>query len=41
MSGLHSEKTGKQYNATIILEDSGEGYPSFKMEFENAKGAKA
>ena len=41
MSGLHSEKTGKQYNATIILEDSGEGYPNFKMEFENAKGAKA
>lgn len=41
MSGLHSEKTGKQYNATIILEDSGEGYPSFKMEFENVKGAKA
>ena len=40
MSGLHSEKTGKQYNATIILDDSGEGYPSFKMEFENAKGAK-
>jgi len=41
MSGLHSEKTGKQYNATIILEDSSEGYPNFKMEFENAKGAKA
>lgn len=40
MSGLHSEKNGKQYNATVILDDSGEGYPSFKMEFENAKGAK-
>ena len=41
MSGLHSEKTGKQYNATIILEDSGEGYPSFKMEFEKRKGETA
>lgn len=40
MTGLHSEKTGNQYNATVILEDSGEGYPNFKMEFENKKGAK-
>jgi len=36
MKGLHSEKSGKTYNATIILDDSGEGYPSFKMEFNNA-----
>jgi DNA topoisomerase III, bacteria and conjugative plasmid len=41
MSELHSEKTGRQYNATIILEDKADGYPNFKMEFENAKGAKA
>ena len=34
MSGLMSEKTGKPYSATIILEDKGEGYPGFKMEFE-------
>ena len=34
MSGLHSEKTGNAYNATIILDDKGEGYPNFKMEFE-------
>jgi len=40
MSGLHSEKTGKSYNATIILDDKGEGYPGFRMEFENKKGAK-
>jgi len=33
ISGLVSEKTGKPYNATIILDDSKEGYPSFKMEF--------
>jgi DNA topoisomerase-3 len=40
MSGLHSEKTGNAYNATIILDDKGEGYPSFKLEFES-KGAKS
>ena len=34
LSGLHSEKTGKSYSATIILEDKGEGYPGFKMEFD-------
>jgi DNA topoisomerase-3 len=39
LKGLHSEKSGKKYNATIILDDKSEGYPSFKMEFE-AKGAK-
>jgi len=39
MSGLMSEKTGKSYSATIILDDSGEGYVGFRMEFEN-KGAK-
>lgn len=40
MSGLHSEKSGKPYNATIILDDKGEGYVGFKMEFENTKGVK-
>jgi DNA topoisomerase-3 len=34
ISGLVSEKTGKSYNATVILHDSGEGYPSFRMVFE-------
>ena len=38
MKGLYSEKSGKTYNATIILDSSGDGYPSFKMEFE-PKGA--
>ena len=38
MSGLHSEKTGKQYSATIILDDKGAGYPGFRMEFN--KGGK-
>jgi DNA topoisomerase-3 len=39
VSGLVSSKTGKPYNATVILDDKGDGYPSFKMEFEK-KGAK-
>lgn len=32
MSGLHSEKTGKTYDATIVLEDTGK-YVNFKLEF--------
>ena len=36
LKGLYSEKSGKTYNAIIILDDSGEGYPSFKMEFDNS-----
>ncbi|MCL2499785.1 MAG: DNA topoisomerase 3 [Defluviitaleaceae bacterium] len=35
LKGLHSEKTSKPYNATIILDDNGEGYPSFKIDFES------
>jgi DNA topoisomerase-3 len=34
MSGLFSAKTNKTYNATIILEDKGEGFPTFSMEYE-------
>ena len=35
MSGLHSEKTGKPYNATIYLvDDKPDSYPSYSMEFE-------
>jgi len=35
MSGLHSEKTGKPYNATIsLVDDKPDSYPSFSMEFE-------
>ena len=39
MEGLYSEKTGKTYEATIILEDTGEGWPRFRMEFGDAKKA--
>ena len=37
MTGLYSENTGKTYDATIILIAGDEGYPSFKMEFDNKK----
>jgi DNA topoisomerase-3 len=33
LKGLHREKTGKKYNATIILDDPGIGYVNYKMEF--------
>jgi len=33
--GLHSEKTGKPYNATVFLvDDKPDSYPSYSMEFE-------
>ena len=38
MKDLHSEKTGKTYAANIFLDDKGEGYVSFRMEFD--KGGK-
>ena len=31
--GLHSDKTGKKYDATVILDDTGDGYVNFKLEF--------
>ena len=34
LSGLHSEKTGKTYDATVVMEDTGEKYVSFRLEFE-------
>jgi DNA topoisomerase-3 len=40
LKGLHSAKSGKTYNATIVLDDKGEGYPGYLMEFE-PKGAKS
>ena len=35
---LMSEKTGKPYGATVALDDKGEGYAFFRLEFENTKG---
>jgi len=34
LTGLHSEKTGKTYDATVVMEDTGEKYVSFRLEFE-------
>jgi DNA topoisomerase-3 len=39
VSGLMSEKTGKPYDATVALDDKGEGYVSFRLEFDDRKGA--
>jgi DNA topoisomerase-3 len=33
MEGLHSEKTGKTYNATVVLDDAGEKYVNYKLKF--------
>jgi DNA topoisomerase-3 len=38
LKGLYSEKSGKTYNATIVLDDKVEGYPAFAMEFESKGG---
>lgn len=37
VTGLYSEKTGKTYDATVVLEDDGR-YANFKLEFDRRKG---
>ena len=39
VTGLYSEKTGKSYDATVVLEDDGQ-YVNFKLEFDRQKGGK-
>ena len=39
LTGCYSEKTGKTYDATVVLEDD-EQYVSFKLEFDRQKGGK-
>jgi len=34
---LKSQKTGKKYGATILLDDNKEGYVGFKLEFSSAR----
>ena len=36
MKGLYSEKTGKTYDATVVLEDTGQ-YANFKLDFDRRK----
>lgn len=38
MSGLYSEKTGKTYDAEVIMDDTGGKYVNFKLEFPVKKG---
>ena len=39
LTGCYSEKTGKTYDATAVLEDDGQ-YVSFRLEFDRQKGGK-
>lgn len=34
LKNLRSAKSGKTYNATVYLNDPGEGAPQFRLEFE-------
>ena len=40
MSGLYSEKTGRTYDAMVLLDDTGGKYVNFKLEFPARKGGK-
>jgi len=35
VTGLVSAKTGKPYDATVLLEDKPDGYPGYQLEFPN------
>ena len=37
LKGCYSEKSGKTYDATVLLDDSGGKYVNFKLEFANKK----
>ncbi len=39
LTGCYSEKTGRTYDAVVVLEDTGGKYVNFKMEFEGGKGS--
>lgn len=38
VSGLYSEKTGKTYDAVVLLDDTGGKYVNFRLEFLAKKG---
>lgn len=40
MTGLYSEKKGGTYDATIVMEDTGDRYVNFKLEFPPKKAGK-
>lgn len=41
LRGLYSEKMGKTYDATVVLDDTGGEYVNFKLEFSERKGGTA
>ena len=38
LTGCYSEKTGKMYDAIVVLDDTSGKYVNFKMEFEGGQG---
>ena len=38
VSGLYSGKTGKTYDAVVLLDDTGGKYVNFRLEFPAKKG---
>ena len=40
LKGLFSEKTGRKYDATVLLYDNGEGFVNFRMEFAAGRAKK-
>lgn len=38
ISGLYSEKTGRTYDADVVMEDTGDEYVNFRLEFPEKKG---
>ena len=40
LKGLLSEKTGRKYDATVVLDDTGDGYVNFKLEFNAGRAKK-
>ena len=40
MSGLYSEKTGRTYDAVVVLDDTGGKYVNFNLEFPAKKGGR-
>lgn len=40
MSELYSEKTGRTYDAVVVLDDTGGKYVNFKLEFSQKKGGR-
>ena len=40
ISGLYSEKTGRTYDAVVVLDDTGGKYVNFKLEFPAKKGGR-